>query len=66
MCPKHTAESLRWLDYRPPVVPTLVSIGGDLRAALEARRGRFTSWRETIRTQQRLIREACERECSNL
>lgn len=65
LCPTHAAEHESWLDYRPPPVrPTLVAIGGgSVRDALEARRGRFQAWRETIRTQQRLVREACQNGC---
>ena len=62
LCPACAAESLRWLDYRLPPAPIqLIDIGGGSRNAADRRTARARQWRDTITTQQRLIREFCTR-----
>lgn len=56
MCPECSEAWMSWLDYRPPAPLAIASIGNE--------RGRVrhgTRVIETIRSQQKLIKEMCAR-----
>lgn len=60
MCEEHAEEWRRWLDYKLPPAPRLIQAGTPSPARMrEDRKARFEQWRDTIRTQQDLVRQAC-------
>ncbi len=63
LCEPCTKEWMGWLDYKLPPAPiALIQPGGNSLKAVEARRSlRIADWRNTIITQQTLIKNACER-----
>lgn len=62
LCPSCAEESVRWLDYRPPAQIRIHTAGGDsLRAVLSRQTLRANDIYDTIRSQQALIRDICER-----
>lgn len=66
LCPEHAEEWGRWLDYRPPAAIRLVQIGSANPDRMrEQRRISYERWRDTIRTQQELVRQACAEQCQD-
>lgn len=65
LCPPCRVEHDRWLDYRLAPAPIrLITIGTNRVQDVVALRGlRFEQWRETVRTQQDLIRAGCAATC---
>lgn len=60
MCGKHSAEWTAWLSYRTKPSPQIVQIGNSSVARMrEAAEARFRQWRDTIRSQQGLIKQCC-------
>ncbi len=63
LCGKHGEEWSAWLDYRLPPGPVMLvgQAGADLtaRGVMERQELRSERWRDTIRSSQLLITEAC-------
>lgn len=57
---------MSWLDYKLPPEPIVLINPGSYRVqdVLEHRRYRTQQWRDTITSQQKLIKDSCERNCA--
>lgn len=56
---------MSWLDYKLPPAPIVLINPGvnSVRDVLQHKASRTQDWKDTITTQQRIIREICERKC---
>lgn len=59
MCAPCADAWSRWLDYRPPIQPTLVSIDNSVRGVTERRKARAEETYALIRRQCDSIRKNC-------
>lgn len=59
MCEPCAAAWSRWLDYKPPIQPSLVTVDGSLRGALDRRKARTEDTYRLIRQQCDAIRKGC-------
>lgn len=62
LCAACSPAWLAWLDYRLPPPPIqLMVIGDRLQDVKDRQEARYRQWRDTIRSQQALIEQACAR-----
>ena len=61
LCARHFAEWEAWLDYKQVEPIRLIEIGVSARDVAMRQRIRYERWRDTITSQQQLIRDSCRR-----
>jgi len=62
MCGAHFKEWEAWLDYKQVEPIRLIEIGARPEDAKMRQKIRYERWRETILSQQQLIRQSCQRQ----
>lgn len=61
MCPDCWEQWQSWLDYRIVEPIQFAPVGNRVMDVRQRQESRARRWRETIRSQQSLIKDACER-----
>lgn len=67
MCDEHIKQWNAWSDYRqvlPLSINSHAAYDDSVRGVMERRARLVAEWRETIRSQQILIKRICAKECS--